>query len=147
MQIVGLPPRPVHEPHFGGVSFILLSPELRRDLGCFEQMPSPEHFNVYSDNLGYLAKTNWVGGETQALMLLAERLKVEQHAFERGYYLPNQARPNILDSPKSLSAYLRFGCLSVRRFYWCVHDLFRMCSCVPAYEASKWPAEHISPVS
>ncbi|KAL7729669.1 hypothetical protein ACLKA6_007941 [Drosophila palustris] len=125
VQIIGLPPRPVHDPHFGGVSFVRLSPELRKDLRCFEQTPSPEQFNIYSDNMGYLAKINWVGGETQALTLLGERLKVEQHAFERGYYLPNQARPNILDTPKSMSPHLRFGCLSVRRFYWSVHDLFK----------------------
>lgn len=32
--------------------------------------------------------------------------------------------PNILENPMSLSAHLRFGCLSVRKFYWEVHDLF-----------------------
>ncbi|XP_017856393.1 PREDICTED: cryptochrome-1 [Drosophila arizonae] len=125
VQIIGLPPRPVRDPNFEGVKFVQLSPELRHDIGCFEMTPTPEHFNVYSDNMGYLAKINWVGGETQALLLLGERLKVEQHAFERGYYLPNQAMPNILDTPKSMSAHLRFGCLSVRRFYWCMHDLFK----------------------
>lgn len=125
VRIIGLPPRPVHDPDFEDVSFVQLPSELRSELGCFEQAPIPEDFNIYSDNMGYLAKINWIGGETKALMLLGERLKVEQHAFERGFYLPNQAMPNILDTPKSMSAHLRFGCLSVRRFYWSVHDLFK----------------------
>lgn len=125
VHIIGLPPRPVEEPEFEHVRFVQLSAELRAELGCFDQPPMPEDFNVYSDNMGYLAKINWIGGETQALLLLGERLKVEQHAFERGFYLPNQAMPNILDTPKSMSAHLRFGCLSVRRFYWSVHDLFK----------------------
>ncbi|ALC47765.1 cry [Drosophila busckii] len=125
VHIIGLPPRPVDAPNLQRVSFVQLSPELADKLGCLQQSLTPEQFNVYSDNMGYLAKTNWRGGETQALLLLGERLKVEQHAFERGFYLPNQAMPNILEPPKSMSAHLRFGCLSVRRFYWSVHDLFK----------------------
>ncbi|XP_043946773.1 cryptochrome-1 [Drosophila biarmipes] len=125
VQIIGLPPRPAADPRLDDVSFVELAPELRRSLGYFEELPTPEHFNVYGDNMGFLAKINWRGGETQALLLLEERLKVEQHAFERGFYLPNQALPNIHDTPKSMSAHLRFGCLSVRRFYWSVHDLFK----------------------
>jgi len=120
VQIIGLPPRPAADPRLDDASFVELAPELRRSLGYFEEMPTPEHFNVYGDNMGFLAKINWRGGETQALLLLEERLKVEQHAFERGFYLPNQALPNIHDTPKSMSAHLRFGCLSVRRFYWSV---------------------------
>lgn len=71
-----------------------------------------------------MARVQWKGGETQALRHLEERLKVEENAFKNGYYLPNQAIPNILGTSKSMSAHLRFGCLSVRRFYWEVHDLF-----------------------
>lgn len=32
--------------------------------------------------------------------------------------------PNILENSMSLSAHLRFACLSVRKFYWEIHDLF-----------------------
>ena len=45
-------------------------------------------------------------------------------AFKGGYCLPNQYMPDLLGTPKSLSAYLRFGCLSVRRFYWKIHDTY-----------------------
>ncbi|XP_017145329.1 cryptochrome-1 [Drosophila miranda] len=133
VQIIGVPPRPAIDAHINDATFIQLAPELRQHLGCFDQVPNPEHFNIYSDNMGFLAKINWRGGETQALALLEERLKVERNAFERGYYLPNQANPNIQEAPKSMSAHLRFGCLSVRRFYWSVHDLFenvQLAACV-----------------
>ncbi|KAH8280088.1 hypothetical protein KR018_007531 [Drosophila ironensis] len=125
VHIIGLPPRPTADAHLEDASFVDLSHELRRSLGHLEQIPTPEHFNIFSDNMGFLAKMIWRGGETQALLLLEQRLKVEQHAFERGFYLPNQALPNIQDTPKSMSPHLRFGCLSVRRFYWSVHDLFQ----------------------
>ncbi|EDW83799.1 uncharacterized protein Dwil_GK13802 [Drosophila willistoni] len=125
VEIIGLPPRPTNDPNWNNVGFVEISQELQRELKYLQHFPTPEYFNIYCDNMGYLAKINWRGGETEALLLLQERLKVEQSAFERGYYLPNQALPNILDTPKSMSPHLRFGCLSVRRFYWNVHDLFK----------------------
>lgn len=57
----------------------------------------------------------WEGGESRALTLLEERVNVERNAFKEGYYLPNQARPDLLGRPTSLSAALSIGCLSVRR--------------------------------
>ena len=73
-----------------------------------------------------MAYYRWIGGETQALKQLEDRLKVEEDAFRNGYYLPNQVNPDFLDNPTSMSPHLRFGCLSVRRFYWSVHDLYKM---------------------
>ncbi|KAM7361384.1 circadian regulator cryptochrome [Cochliomyia hominivorax] len=125
VQIIGLPPRPVPDPDWQNVKFHKLNEKLIMELQVFLEFPSPEDFNVYPDNLSYLAKVKWIGGETQALLHLQQRLKVEENAFKCGYYLPNQAKPNILESPKSMSAHLRFGCLSVRKFYWDVHDLFK----------------------
>nr|ACJ08741.1 cryptochrome [Sarcophaga bullata] len=125
VQIIGLPPRPVPDPDWHNVKFVKLSEKLIKDLGVFLESPTPEDFSVYPDSLSYLAKVKWIGGETQALLHLDQRLKVEESAFKCGYYLPNQAKPNILESPKSMSAHLRFGCLSVRKFYWDVHDLFK----------------------
>ncbi|XP_037947512.1 cryptochrome-1 [Teleopsis dalmanni] len=124
VQIIGLPPRPVEDPDWQGVPFLELPNELMNELHCFRKTPVPEDFNIYPDNVGYMVKVNWIGGEKQALVHLEARLKVEENAFKCGFYLPNQANPNILESPKSMSAHLRFGCLSVRRFYWDVHDLF-----------------------
>lgn len=58
----------------------------------------------------------WVGGETMALMSLDNRIKVEEVAYRQGFYLPNQANPDLVGPPTSQSAALRFGCLSVRRY-------------------------------
>lgn len=52
------------------------------------------------------------------------RLKVEEEAFAAGGYLPNQANVDLLGPPTSMSAALRFGCLSVRKFYYAIHDKF-----------------------
>lgn len=62
------------------------------------------------------------GGEQGALEQLSARLKVEEQAFLSGTYLPNQANVDLLSAPMSLSPALRFGCLSVRKFYYAIHD-------------------------
>lgn len=49
---------------------------------------------------------------------------MELQAYENGYVMPNQYHPDLLSPPLSLSAHLRFGCLSVRKFYWSIHDKF-----------------------
>lgn len=85
---------------------------------------SPENFSVYCENSDSDLIIQWRGGELQALLHLKNRLKIESAAFRKGLYLPNQANPDLLQSQTSMSPYLRFGCLSVRHFYWSVHDLF-----------------------
>lgn len=50
---------------------------------------------------------------------------MEQKAFAEGTYLPNQANVDLLAPPTSMSAALRFGCLSVRKFYYEIHDKFK----------------------
>ena len=69
------------------------------------------------------------------------RLEVEEEAFTKGTYLPNQGgalinfisilkiilflvNSNLINNSTSVSAALRFGCLSVRKFYYAIHDLF-----------------------
>ena len=39
-----------------------------------------------------------------------------------GAFLPNRREPDILNPPKSLSPDLKFGCISVKKFYWGVMD-------------------------
>lgn len=55
-----------------------------------------------------------LGGETQALKHFEERLHAEEAAFKANLFQPNQARPNILGPPLTLSAAISFGALSVR---------------------------------
>lgn len=38
--------------------------------------------------------------------------------------MPNHIKPNLVGPPNSLSAHLRFGCLSIRQFYWSLRDTF-----------------------
>jgi len=54
------------------------------------------------------------GGETLALKNLALRLEVETAAFKAGLFQPNQARPNLLGPPLSLSCAINIGALSIR---------------------------------
>ncbi|KAL1115936.1 hypothetical protein AAG570_005431 [Ranatra chinensis] len=88
----------------------------------FDAVPKPEYFGLAPEPGDKMVR--WVGGETQALTHLVARLKVEEGAFLRGFYLVNQVTPDLLAPPTSQSAALRFGCLSIRRFYWSIHDLF-----------------------
>jgi len=64
------------------------------------------------------------GGETTALKNLAARLEIERAAFEVGLFQPNQARPNLLGPPMSLSAAINVGALSIRYFYWEIRRLY-----------------------
>ena len=45
-------------------------------------------------------------------------------AYAESVVLPNHFNINLLNTPKSLSPYLRFGCLSVRKFYWALNDTY-----------------------
>ena len=76
------------------------------------------------ENCGADSFFKFKGGERHALDQLKVRLSVEQEAFAKGTYLPNQANVDLLNPPTSMSAALRFGCLSVRKFYYAIHDKF-----------------------
>lgn len=95
---------------------------VREELGISSRIPVPEDFGISKDSS--VAHLQWRGGETQALENLKRRLDVETIAFNRGDYLPNQMAPDLIGPPTSMSAHLRFGCLSVRRFYYAIHDRF-----------------------
>ncbi|XP_052868813.1 cryptochrome-1 [Anopheles cruzii] len=126
VNIIGEPPRPVEAPCFEHAEFghipSLLASELK--LCQAVQQQTPEEFDVLYDGNPEIAFQKWIGGETHALEALGARLKQEEEAFREGYYLPTQAKPELLGPATSMSAALRFGCLSVRMFYWFVHDLF-----------------------
>lgn len=86
--------------------------------------PRPEDFSVFREFNESETHLKWEGGERKALEQLKMRLKVEEEAFSNGEYLPNQANVDLLGPPTSMSAALRFGCLSVRKFYYAIHDKF-----------------------
>lgn len=115
----GAPPRPVSFPVFHNIE-LPVCPDHDRKFG----IPTPQTLGVFADSEQMERHNKWKGGETKALELLEKRLVVERKAYEEGYVLPNQYIPDLLGEPTSMSAHLRFGCLSVRKFYWLIHDLY-----------------------
>ena len=59
-------------------------------------------------------KRRIIGGETIALKHLASRFQAEKSAFIAGFYQPNQARPDLIGPPLSISAAISLGAISVR---------------------------------
>ncbi|CAH1645315.1 unnamed protein product [Spodoptera littoralis] len=121
---IGDPPRPVGEVDFTGVKFGSLPESFYNEFTVFDKTPKPEDLGVFLENED-IRMIRWVGGETTALKQMQQRLAVEYETFLRGSYLPTHGNPDLLGPPISLSPALRFGCLSVRSFYWSVQDLFR----------------------
>ncbi|XP_034243121.1 cryptochrome-1 [Thrips palmi] len=124
VSIIGAPPRPVDDPDWTGVQFGKLPQHLGDDIEVFQSIPSPEKLGYFPPKVFSEKIIEWTGGEQKALLKMNERLKVEENAFLNGFYLPNQAKPDILGPPTSQSAALCFGCLSVRKFYWAIHDMY-----------------------
>jgi cryptochrome len=58
------------------------------------------------------------GGETKALQLFKKRILYEKECFKHGEVHPNIKKGILFSEEISFSPYLRFGCLSVRKFYW-----------------------------
>lgn len=123
VQCIGQPERPVKVPEFKRISFLKLPSKLEEELGYMKRIPIPEEFGLIPHSSGPVHHS-WKGGETEALANLTRRLSVEGSAFSRGDYMPNQMSPDLLGPSASLSPHLRFGCLSVRRFYYAIHDHF-----------------------
>lgn len=123
VSVIGDPPRPVSDINWENVKFGKIPEDLSEEFYVFESVPKPEDFNL-RPKLTAERMIRWIGGETMALKNLDKRMKVEEEAFRKGFYLPNQANPDLVGPPTSQSAALRFGCLSVRKFYWTVHDLY-----------------------
>lgn len=143
VKVLGLPQRPTPDAvDFTSVNFGLIPEHLAAELGLFTtvnsfdkfifnlmipfcfKIPKPEDFSIFEEACGTESYHHLKGGETNALNQLKRRLVVEQEAFASGTYLPNQANVDLLSPTTSMSAALRFGCLSVRKFYYAIHDKF-----------------------
>ncbi|XP_050684342.1 cryptochrome-1 isoform X2 [Leptidea sinapis] len=123
VSIIGDPPRPVSDVDLREVQFGALPDAFCKEFCVFDKTPKPEDLGVFLENED-IRMIRWVGGETAALKQMEQRLAVERETFFRGSYLPTHSSPDLLGPPVSLSPALRFGCLSVRKFYWAVQDLF-----------------------
>ncbi|KAG7302510.1 hypothetical protein JYU34_012424 [Plutella xylostella] len=121
---MGEPPRPVEDADFTGITFGTLPDCFYQEFTVYDKTPKPEDLGVFLENED-IRMIRWVGGESQALLQATQRLQVEYETFSRGSYLPTHGSPDLLGPPISLSPALRFGCLSVRRFYWSLQEVFR----------------------
>ncbi|XP_035825534.1 cryptochrome-1 isoform X2 [Aplysia californica] len=119
-QVVGPPPKPVGDPDFSGISL-----PCRKDDEESYKLPSLEEIDIRPESEEQASPFGrYLGGETKALKLLSSRLEKEHEAFSIGQCLPTQLNPNLIGMPMSLSPHLRFGSLSVRKFYWSLRDTF-----------------------
>ncbi|KAL4233889.1 hypothetical protein ACF0H5_008562 [Mactra antiquata] len=119
-QAVGDPPRPVDDPDFSKVNM-----PVTVDHDNKFAIPTAEKLGVQLECKEQEARVNnWMGGETQALNLFKHRVQVEEMAFSVGSVMPNQSYPDLMGPPLSMSAHLRFGCLSIRKLYWTLRDAY-----------------------
>ncbi|XP_039765493.1 cryptochrome-1-like isoform X1 [Pararge aegeria] len=65
----------------------------------------------------------WIGGETEGLTRLERHL--ERKAWVATFGPPKMTPQSLLASETGLSPYLRFGCLSTRRFYYELTELYK----------------------
>ncbi|KAI9563084.1 CRY-D [Daphnia sinensis] len=120
---VGDPPKPVADPEWKDVKFVSIEPFKTNKFTLFDGVPTLGAVGVPENPVG-CRNRKIVGGETNALKHFAIRLRAEESAFRSGFYQPNQARPDLLGPPLSLSAAISLGAMSVRLFYWKIHELF-----------------------
>jgi len=120
---LGDPPKPVEDPDWTGVNFSNITAMESAEFVLFEGMPSLSEIGVADIPLAQ-RKRRIIGGEVTALKTLETRLRAEKSAFLAGFYQPNQARPDLLGPPLSISSAISMGAISVRFFYHKVHDLF-----------------------
>ncbi|XP_052809529.1 cryptochrome-1-like [Mya arenaria] len=117
---VGDPPRPVASPDLSKITF-----KIKSDHDELFGIPDINSLGVFAESEEQDQRHNdWKGGESKALVLFQHRMRVEAMAFSCGNVMPNQTFPAVAGPPLSLSAYLRFGCLSIRKFYWALRDTF-----------------------
>lgn len=119
---IGDPDKPVPKPDLQFIASHLMSTNDLYDPKK-HKVPDLDYFNLKPD-----CKEQEVclfeGGETKALQLVKIRIQYEKDAFKQGKINPNLSKPILFTKEVSLSPYLRFGCLSVRKFYWDLRKAF-----------------------
>ena len=118
---IGAPERPVPDLDFTDVEFAEVenNENLLAELTVFPNIPTPPMVGIEKEEE---VEKIYKGGERLAMKYFHRRMKHEREAFMDGAYLPNRRDPDILNPPKSLSPDLKFGTISVRKFYWAVMD-------------------------
>jgi len=120
-KAVGDPAKPVPDVDLKEVTFTELDENLQAQLKVFPKVPTAEMLGFNKPENGNKV---YKGGETRALEYFNNRMRRERASFEEGTFLPNRRNPDIYFPTKSLSPDLKFGCISVRMFYWSIMDTF-----------------------
>jgi len=118
---MGEPARPWPDIKLADLKFYHFSEDVLGDLRVHLCIPTPEELGFHKE--GEECKL-YKGGESRALKFFNRRVEFEKEAFLDNSFLPNRRDPDILSPPKSLSPDFRFGCLSVKTFYWAIMDAF-----------------------
>ncbi|CAL4196199.1 unnamed protein product, partial [Meganyctiphanes norvegica] len=118
---LGEPNRPVPNPEWEDVLFAEITDNLATRLKLYNGVPSPEQLGFYPEGREDM---QYIGGETHALKLLEKRLSIEEESLSDFFTLPEVINPDLLGPSMSLSAAITIGCLSVRKFYWDVHEVY-----------------------
>ncbi|XP_043218718.1 cryptochrome-1-like [Amphibalanus amphitrite] len=126
---IGLPPTPEGDPVFRAGQLAVADPTRPHGhpVQLFDEVPPVSELSDLKPSPGE-HKKRYQGGETRGLQLLAERVAWEELALSRGIVMPNQYCPDLLGPPRSMSAYLRHGCISVRRMYHQIQKAFQACT-------------------
>nr|AFV96168.1 cryptochrome 2 [Talitrus saltator] len=90
-------------------------------------VPNLEHLGFETE---HLPPAVWKGGETEALSRLKHHL--ERKAWVASFGRPKMTPQSLFACPTGLSPYLRFGCLSARKFYTELNVLYTKIKKVPA---------------
>jgi len=109
-----------------------------RDVGDAYTPVDEDHDEKYGvptlEELGFetetLTPSIWKGGESEALARLEHHL--ERKAWVASFGRPKMTPQSLYPSRTGLSPYLRFGCLSARRFFAELNDLYRKIKKSPA---------------
>ncbi|PIK55338.1 putative cryptochrome-1, partial [Apostichopus japonicus] len=126
VQRIGSPPKPLKTPNPAKWKCIPKTEEADRSYKL-----KPLQYFACQEMAGQ-EKKRWTGGETRALDLYEMRLKYEHEGFKSDIVMINQFNPKLLDPPLSLSPYLRFGALSIRKFYWGIQEIYEEVKCTSA---------------
>lgn len=120
---IGEPEQPVAKPDYKFIASHLVSTD---DLynNRIHKVPDMDYFGIEPE-CKEQENCLFQGGETKALELCRIRLQYEKDSFKSGKLNPNLSKPVLFTKEVSLSPYLRFGCLSVRKLYWDLKKAFQ----------------------
>ncbi|CAL4175159.1 unnamed protein product, partial [Meganyctiphanes norvegica] len=118
---LGEPDHPVPNPEWDDLLFAEITENLATRLKLYNEVPTPELLGCYPQGREDMQN---IGGETHALNLLKRRLSMEEETLSEFFIHPEMINPDLLRQSMSLTAAITIGCLSVRKFYWDIQDVY-----------------------